>query len=1402
MSYPLYDLGASLVDKIPGASTLNGAYSFYKAISPLLVLLPELAKLTGSASDNMKKLKKCLEEFDKAIDQNNYNRLQQLAPHIQVTIKEVSEDLESNFTASSSQKQAGALADLYANLADFLALKGPDHNKLKELTGKALKLVEKEVEEQKGAVQKGVGAIARKAKKVFKEEFGGIEGLTPLELPPLPLHKLMSDLAKFRFNLNGSLPQLVHNTLANDLKELEKSHPLFKGVYNDVMGNRGNKKLIDMIEPALTNFIKKKVQPNLELSTDKTLFLAVAEALEIEKFDKIMHDLENGQGLLPEKVDQAIDALRRHPFMTRAKDFKARFGALVKRYIDATYNRFQTEDINEAFTYLQNRKYGAALLKLKRIYGVTGDGSSEIEKTLDTVTSYGEKILPKTTMESLREILEVFKTNVVSFCGSKAKPKSALPTPPLKQILDRVRAGGNDLVIQHNLKIDVKILKSAYPEFKDLEVNFEDHEGVIEQIATFIESHVQESLNSDDFALALYHAAIEYGEVGSDVQIEKAGQIAWGKKFLEKEKEGENIHPIFFHAVTRVLEMKKLEGAINALTNGNPKTLQEVSQNVDIALTLLEGVSYLEGATELLQGIYSTVDRLINSAYSLIKADLTHEEAEQVEAKIHEATNLAKANQPAAALKILKGLFESGPVARKTLAVEETASSAIGDLARDFTKNTRPVEEVSTEQLTPATDPKHKMINNLTEFATVQAIGSFIGWDAERINSEHYKLNQDLGGKTGEDRKAAFKKALNKWIEDSNLGFFSKVTGYMMTSLVRKLTKIFAKRFIEAVVAQMRTLMFEPINNPLSNVHHKPIEIGIEAILRYLNAHNQWEKGSSLLGKSETIHQNLCDPAQNGGVDVARLYRRVIKDGLKVVLSRLSLREKAATWRQELSEAVESSHSKTEAALRIIASGLGATATYLGLPLLVVADWAQFLTLKGSSNVALKLFKVGEHVLHSVKGVMGSSALSHQLNTVILTQLEEFEASMDEDGEDGMEHHETRKGKRLFGELASNFIKLLEKKPKLSRDQQLKADTILQHLKNGVEGLAKDQIVAIAGDITALIYEAMRTKENMEMILNGSLESIAEAFLPTRHGCLQDLYSEEEIKQIGNHEALLKHFEKSHEDFTPANFEKALREKHAETEKKIRETIERICSKKLDAVITEQFSPLLTPANQAVLDQVTFIENQLIPERALAQTREATYIARVEKLLKEKDFENLNEEHRKFLSQFKRNIDLLKAKEDGARCATQMRTLYEMAKRLAPHIEALSNAIADKRYAIAQQALAELQKKAKDEVTLLSTIRHAIDTQHQSLGDKAGTWGHHLLQMGADAATPLVKKGIGAALNTVFDRVLDLKDGNVYSALAIAGLRNFDKRERGGSVQDNQLIDQSTSATMNSFQVM
>ena len=113
---------------------------------------------------------------------------------------------------------------------------------------------------------------------------------------------------------------------------------------------------------------------------------------------------ENSQGFLSDKIDQAIDTLRRHPYIAKAADFKSRFGALVKRYIDATYIRFKTNDINEAFNHYQNGHYGAALLKLRRIHGVTGEGSSELEKTLDTVTTYGEKFLPQTAMEKLKEL--------------------------------------------------------------------------------------------------------------------------------------------------------------------------------------------------------------------------------------------------------------------------------------------------------------------------------------------------------------------------------------------------------------------------------------------------------------------------------------------------------------------------------------------------------------------------------------------------------------------------------------------------------------------------------------------------------------------------------------------------------------------------------------------------------------------------------------------------------------------------------------------------------------------------------------------------------------------------------------------------------------------------------------
>ncbi len=1440
VDYPAYDIAGpsarSWYDKaigylhpflgkfIPGAGTINSLYCASKILPPLLTLLPELANLTRSPSDNMKKLKKLLEAFNKAIDKNNFELLQQLAPYINEAIGTAFDDPENSFKAKSSNQTpledyVQPLSHLQGALDTFQrgSLVGCDHIQLKTLVEKAQSFINHEVEAQTGAIEKKAKATVKKVKKVFEDEFVELEELKPVKLTPLPLDKLTSDLARFRFNKNGFPKNAIHDILARDLKAFADSDDRFKGAYAYVMNHLNGKKLVDAIDTLLFDFIidvidkdeaifdaelygsilmkqaehfciEKELDEHLKEKTPEgisTLLTTIMQLLEIEKFDGTMNRLEKGQGLLIEKIDQAIDVLRTQLYISKAPKFKERFGALVKHYIYATYNRFKNEDISEAFAAYKNGRYGAALLRLKRTHGVTGEGSTELEKTLDIVTAYGEKFLPQKAMEKLKEIFEIFKAKAVPFFGHKAKGKKILPTPPLKQIWERIKEGGNHLVVQNNLKIDVERLKIAYPEFRELEIDCEKSEDVIDQIVIFISGSVRQKLDEDKLALALYHVAVEYGEVGADAQTEEAGQIAWGKTFLDKDEdqdqESQNTIPIFFYAVTHLLEMKKLEKTINAFTKGNPQTLLEVSQNVDIALTLLEQISYLEGATELLQAIYLAVHGLIDMTYEFIE---NNEEAQEVEGKINEATALSKAGDPVAALKILKELFESGPVARKTLAVEETASSAVANLARDFAEKTQPVEEVPSEQIVPDKKLTEEVTKNLTEFATVQALGKFLGWNPEKINKEHYQLYQSIKDKDYEERKQAFVKGLDQWVNDSNLGFFAKATGHMMITVVRKLMRIFALRIVDVVAAELQSLMLKPTNDFLNNAHLKPASLLNEAVLRYLRAHRQWKEGDSLAGKSKVIQQNIYEEGKNGGVDASELYQRIIKEGIKIVLDNISIREKAANWRKNLSHSVGKSRTLTGRVFRTVGSGLGKTATYLGLPVLILVDWTQFLALKGSSSLALQLFNFGELALHSVSDVVKGPVLLHKLNTVILEQLKKLEASMGREGGDAVERYETKAEKQLFGEVARNIVQLINEKPELLQDQKDQESNIVAYILRKIKGLRDEQLTSVAYDVISLIHEILKDKKEMNTLVNESLQGMANAFLPTEHGSLEDAYSKEEIEKLDKCDT--------------ERFERDLQQKFAETEKEIRDTIARICSKKVNIVINDKFGSLLTPANKAVLKQVKFIENQLIPQRALTQTREATYIAKMEKLIEEQNFDGLKAKHRKFLSQLRANTALLKARKEGARCGTQILNLYEITKRLSPHISLLSGAIADENYEEAQKALAELQKAAEKELFLLDSIRNAIESQKQSLGDHAAALKQRLVRWGADGGAPLLKAGVEFIINGAFNEVLNLKDGNVFNALVLTAVRNFANREKK-PLQQNRLLLQSPDSIVEDF---
>ena len=1355
---------------------------------------------------------------------------------------------------------------------------GFDTGTLETPIKEAVAFMNKEIEGQKGMMNK----LMSKGIEALKNEIGdAFNNSNPHAAKVIkhwhPLFRLQEDLRELRFNQKDHYDKSVDERLEKTLLDLEKCDPRFEGVYNYVMQN--SQPLVSDMDKHIFEFMINQVVPELDnknllyqeiydsalifnhvnhhfttqnsasqkqwgqdwfkdtendAKERSTLFSAVGSVLEIEKFEPLTKKLQlsnfPSKEEVAKKINLAIATLQQHPSISKAPQFSQTFETLIKSYIDTTHQlhgKTVTSELDIAYRANIRGHFGEALVILRETYKKQDPNQSShaISESIQKLKTMGERFgVPTEALETLEGVAKTIEEKAGAFMGGKKESPSNKNLPPLLQLQAHIEMYQREpnkylpAVVENNLMLDLDILEASSPDFVGIKSFIHEHLGK-HSIETIITSFIcGMNIQTDDFYEAFYHAVNGQGLLTNQRRNTKEGQIEVGKKLFNQ---GFN-HPLMkkalWHAVTDMQEIAKLKTLSELITPTENATLQEISEKIDLGIALLEGNSYLQKAPFLLSQITGAILPLVNLAYKVGGAQLTKKEQNVLEGKINSAYQKQQDGKHLEALKILKEVFETGPLAEKVKKSPsiQNPSSAVEELSNDFI---REMNQTSTEKTPDQNEwdkkigeQKTQLIENITCFSTFKVVQNFCGYTDEEQNAEQYQeIAKELTDLEGPKRQEKFLELLKaKIYADNSLGFLDKMTGSLMAGFVFHTVGFFSSRVVTSFIDHIQSFMLDPVQAPLTNAHHAPIKGINDAILSLLSAEEIWSKDSEgkegVKSKGDKIYQILSDPKLNGGYKIEELFSKAIQKGIESFFSASFF---SATADEENPQDVGLITSFIET----LFNGLAYVPRMVLSPFVsIIATMSSYALKKGSGYLVNKLELVNT-VMDTVNSVVGKdNKYTSGIDQIIYDQLLEVEKLLDEEG-GGAVLQEGRNGKRLFDELVSNLFKLLDERSNLSPGQVEKRDSFLKQLVGDMNDLSDAQLKGVVRDLLIFCYETLRTEKGMNGTLHSILEKVNQGLQPKiPENRLFQVYDRETIDKIKADKAktvsanienrdkvirrkvqneLATRFRKKYSikgEILNHHIDTALNEKYQNVEQGIFDTLDRILNKAIGNIVTAQVDSVLKTPEESIKDHLAFIENQLIPYKAKNETKEKTYIEEMKELSQSENAQvKMQKRHEKFLRGLNKSLKELKAKEGAdPKTALQVQTLYKMTHQMLPLLEEIGTNIA--KGGDVSQSIKALETKMKEQEGLIAMVRYTIETKEESLLDTAMGIKNSFIQQLGKGAAPLVTEYVKGRLKGRIDEgIMMYKDPNALQAmLRHVVLLNFANQKGKPKGKDNQ----------------
>ncbi|MCP5504613.1 MAG: hypothetical protein H7A41_05620 [Chlamydiales bacterium] len=1106
-------------------------------------------------------------------------------------------------------------------------------------------------------------------------------------------------------------------------------------------------------------------RPDQEIQSAKekaTLFASVGYILELQHFTKLA-DFEptrdDSTKTLARKVAGVIALIEEHPIIMMHPEFGPQIKALIAKYIDTGYrlNPSSLEGLQQAHRENHGNNFPQALLILRKVLSEAGQRSerevSVIDRGLEALrTSAGQMgiPLPEAVMQPVERLARQVGSQVESWIGSPAEQETLPPFMLLERDLRMFRAERaerSEATMQRALDNDLIGIEGAYPQLEGITEffrrerglgrrNLDTMEGIVTQfLVQQVESersplHRLLEKHGDTFHQTLYRAMERRGQLREvDQGLRPAEQIAWGQALFARI--GEVPAGVLWEAVELVLNIDNLEQSVRSLEllDHEATTPEELSRNIDVALGILESSPHIEGLDELLGAIHAQIQSYLDVAVRLSE-DLSALDERAVNAEVDRAQRLVRERKPAEALKVLKALFDSGPLMQVVgkVKAEESPASAVAKMSADFEADRTHKEG----KLTPAVDQgeiereERLLAHNLSMFSTFKVISSYCGLDPqtseqrfEEILQRIEKVSYDgspeqLANKR--EREKIFMEELNKLMDQN-----SRVNFGFLNWLVFKLVKHFTSEFSKSLVHNAQSAMLNPSNQPLKG-HHGIVRGINNGVLALLFAERIWKQ----------------DGTGEHGVNEKELKMIQILEGLNK-----GSQEKLI--KQVVDKAIDEFPVGTFSQYRI----LNAIATFI---------------MKFIARGAVHRMEIANTVLETMSDAIYSDKhINYNVDALLLKQIQEFEKILGEESGE-LVIKEGDNGKRLVTQLVDNLFTLLREKgemtPGLRERQQA---SFIERLGTAMGEQTDNIIKGVVRDLIIFGYEQLQEKERMNHTLLDVLRHANRALRPSTTSLLRELYSD--IPGVNDipEAKLVARFEEEYRPDQPTGAvtrqecEAALQEKYRKIEQELHEALGRILNKGIKGVVVTQVQTHLKTPREAILEHIKWLNEQFDPYHAHAEKKRA-YTEEMKSLVVDafgqksragrvdpETKAQIDARHKKLLIQLKNQLALLKIKEteDPSKGNLQIKRLYKATQKLVNKLERVNGALIEEDYQAAYRELNDLELEMKALRGELKAIQVTLSWENLSGSEKATETAYSVARRGAEAATPAVRSFLG-----------------------------------------------------------
>ncbi|MDN3509186.1 MAG: hypothetical protein P0S93_04130 [Candidatus Neptunochlamydia sp.] len=1100
------------------------------------------------------------------------------------------------------------------------------------------------------------------------------------------------------------------------------------------------------------------VQEKIETPKEKgTLFAAVGHMLEMQRFEELAHhhpiDQDSSKTLL-RKVEDVIALIEQHPTIMLHPKFGAQIQALVGSYIQTGYklDRSSLDGFQQTHRANEAKNFPQALLILRKVLSEVGQSSqrevSVIDRGLEALRSSAGQMglpLPEAVMQPVESVARMVRSQVENWIGSPLEQETLPPFIHLEQDLRMFRAERaerSEATIQRALDNNLIGIEAAYPQLegiteffrreRGLNRNLDTMEGLVSRFlmrqSVSKNSPLQKLIKKhrDTFHQALYRT-MERRKLlrETDHGLDRSQQIEWGQTFFKRIEDAPA--GILWEAIELVLNIDNLEQSVRSLEllDHEGTTPEKLSRNIDVALGILESSPHIEGLHQLLGAIHGQIQPYLDVTVRLSE-ELSASDERAVNDEVDKAQRLVRQGKPADALKVLKALFDSGPLMQVVGKVgsEESPASAIAKMSADFEvdrtqKEGELIPAVKQEEI----DREERLFaHNLSMFSTFKIISSYCGLDPKTSEQRFETILQRIEKipydgspkqlKNKREREKIFKEELNK-VMDQN----SRVNFGFLNWLIFKLVKHFTSAFSKSLVHNAQHAMLNPSSQPLKG--HHGIVLGINnGVLALLFAERIWKQdgmGEHGINDKELKMIQILEGLNKGSQE------KLIKQVVDKAINEFPIGTVSRYWI------------------------LNAIATFI---------------MKFIARRAVHRMEIANTVLETMSDAIYSDKhINYNVDALLLKQIQDFEKILGQEGGE-LVIKEGDNGKRLVTQLVNNLFTLLREKGKLTpRALQRQHASFIERLGSAMGEQTDNIIKGVVRDLIIFGYEKLQEKERMNQTLLDVLRHANRALRPSTASLLRELYSDTAGVNNIPEAMLVARFENEYrtENRTGTvkrqECEAALQEKYRKIEEELHEALRRILNKTIKGVVFDQVQTHLKTPRETVLEHIKWLNEQFDPyhahtEKKRAYTEEMKSLV-ISALIQKQEMDSIHSEtkdqidarHKKLLIQLKNQLGLLKIKEteDPSKGNLQIKRLYKAQQQLMKKLERVNETLIEEDYDAAYHQLNELEHQMKALKGELKAIQITLSWENLSGSEKATETTYSAARRGAEAATPAVR---------------------------------------------------------------